>query len=376
MGPAGRTGRAKTPDVPLGAKATRRKYENSSTRCRGESRVLHTCLLGYRGTPLRLVIPHSPVGTRRRICDLLFRRSRKERQKCPKSARVSGSGRTRRRPFSSTSRSCGILRIDHIQRSPAAWPGGAAGDVILISFSWPAKVSRRSTAERQPITALPLQSRCSVPIKPRSIGCGQRSPPTAGRRSCAAGYATDGDFPGRSCRTILPRLLADPDPAVSARVFAAMQGMVKLDAVALERAAESLKRLLREGRDQRPNDRNGRKTAAADRSFLCPVSTHCSGCEEASGLAPEPPDPPSADGTARGGGTAGGGGAGRVGHAVACVGGTGEDAFDEGKTTAGELQQRHDTVALVEEGRRRRTGASGARRQGDGADGCRLRCAR
>jgi predicted 3-demethylubiquinone-9 3-methyltransferase (glyoxalase superfamily) len=36
---------------------------------------------------------------------------------------------------------------------------------------------------------------------------------------------------------VLPRLLADPDPAVSARVFAAMQGMVKLDAVALERAA-------------------------------------------------------------------------------------------------------------------------------------------
>jgi hypothetical protein len=36
---------------------------------------------------------------------------------------------------------------------------------------------------------------------------------------------------------MLPRLLADPDPAVASRVFLAMQGMVKLDVAALERAA-------------------------------------------------------------------------------------------------------------------------------------------
>ena len=36
---------------------------------------------------------------------------------------------------------------------------------------------------------------------------------------------------------ILPRLLADPDPTVSGRVFAAMIKMVKLDIAALERAA-------------------------------------------------------------------------------------------------------------------------------------------
>jgi len=35
----------------------------------------------------------------------------------------------------------------------------------------------------------------------------------------------------------LPRLLADPDPNVSARVFAAMSKMIKLDIAALERAA-------------------------------------------------------------------------------------------------------------------------------------------
>ena len=36
---------------------------------------------------------------------------------------------------------------------------------------------------------------------------------------------------------ILPRLMADPDPAVSGRVFAAMTKMVKLDVAAIERAA-------------------------------------------------------------------------------------------------------------------------------------------
>ncbi len=35
----------------------------------------------------------------------------------------------------------------------------------------------------------------------------------------------------------MPRLLADPDPAVAARAFAAMRTMVKLDIAALERAA-------------------------------------------------------------------------------------------------------------------------------------------
>lgn len=36
---------------------------------------------------------------------------------------------------------------------------------------------------------------------------------------------------------VMLRRLADPDPDVAARVFTAMQGMVKLDVAAIERAA-------------------------------------------------------------------------------------------------------------------------------------------
>ena len=43
-------------------------------------------------------------------------------------------------------------------------------------------------------------------------------------------------MPWQIVPAILPRLLADPDPRVAARVFAAMAEMIKLDVSALERA--------------------------------------------------------------------------------------------------------------------------------------------
>ena len=59
-----------------------------------------------------------------------------------------------------------------------------------------------------------------------------------GGAAIACGWLRDRwGVPWQVVPEILPRLLADPDPAVSARVFQAMQGMVKLDVAALKRAA-------------------------------------------------------------------------------------------------------------------------------------------
>ncbi len=72
--------------------------------------------------------------------------------------------------------------IEHVQRSPGPWPGGKAGDTIVIDF----------TLGEQAFQALNGGS----------------------------------------------RVLAHEDRAVAARVFAAMTGMVKIDVAALERAAK------------------------------------------------------------------------------------------------------------------------------------------
>lgn len=68
----------------------------------------------------------------------------------------------------------------------------------------------------------------------------------------------------------LPRLLADPDPALAARVFVAMQGMVKLDLAALERAAVGG---MRRGLAGRTNVGNAPIAAVQDTSVSAPERT-------------------------------------------------------------------------------------------------------
>src|SRR4051812_25832877 len=83
--------------------------------------------------------------------------------------------------------------LEHIQRAPSAWPGGEAGDVILVTFNL-AGQSFQALNGGTPAdygTAASISVRCAR-IRRRSIGCGQPSPPTAGRKSCAAGFATGG----------------------------------------------------------------------------------------------------------------------------------------------------------------------------------------
>ena len=127
--------------------------------------------------------------------------------------------------------------IEHVQHSPGDWPGGAAGEVILVSF----------TLAGQRFQALnggtPAQYGTAASI---SVAC----PDQAEVDRLWAALTADGGaeimcgwlrdrwgvrwqiFP-----EVLPRLLADPDKGVAGRVFTAMTKMVKLDVAALERAA-------------------------------------------------------------------------------------------------------------------------------------------
>jgi predicted 3-demethylubiquinone-9 3-methyltransferase (glyoxalase superfamily) len=127
--------------------------------------------------------------------------------------------------------------LDHILRAPGNWPGGEVGDVILLAF----------TLGGQSFQALnggaPASYGNAASI---SVSCADQAEvdrlwaalTTDGGSEIMCGWLRDRwGVPWQIVPEILPPLLADPDPAVSARVFAAMTQMVRLDVAALERAA-------------------------------------------------------------------------------------------------------------------------------------------
>jgi predicted 3-demethylubiquinone-9 3-methyltransferase (glyoxalase superfamily) len=128
-------------------------------------------------------------------------------------------------------------RIDRLQRSPASWPGGEAGDIILISFRLGGQ-SFQALNGGAPIdygTAASISVQCADQTEVDRLWAALTAD---GGSEIMCGWLRDRwGIPWQIVPEVLPLLLADPDPAISARVFAAMQGMVKLDAAALERAA-------------------------------------------------------------------------------------------------------------------------------------------
>jgi predicted 3-demethylubiquinone-9 3-methyltransferase (glyoxalase superfamily) len=127
--------------------------------------------------------------------------------------------------------------IDHIQRSPAAWPGGEAGDVILVTFTLGGQSFQalNGGAPANYGTAASISVSCAGQTEVDRMWAALTA---NGGSEIVCGWLRDKwGVPWQIVPDILPRLLADPDAAVSARVFAAMTEMVKLDVAALERAA-------------------------------------------------------------------------------------------------------------------------------------------
>jgi predicted 3-demethylubiquinone-9 3-methyltransferase (glyoxalase superfamily) len=123
------------------------------------------------------------------------------------------------------------------QRSPAAWPGGEAGDVLLISFRLGGQ-SFQALNGGAPETYGVAASISVLCADQTEIDRLWSALTADGGSDIMCGWLRDRwGVPWQIVPEALPGLLADPDPAVSARVFAAMQRMVKLDIAALERAA-------------------------------------------------------------------------------------------------------------------------------------------
>jgi predicted 3-demethylubiquinone-9 3-methyltransferase (glyoxalase superfamily) len=125
----------------------------------------------------------------------------------------------------------------HIQRAPAAWPGGAAGDVLVIDFKLAGQnfMALNGGTHAEYGTAASISVRCEDQSETDRLWAALTAD---GGAAMMCGWLRDRwGIPWQITPEILPRLLASPDPAVAARVFAAMTRMVKLDAAALERAA-------------------------------------------------------------------------------------------------------------------------------------------
>lgn len=127
--------------------------------------------------------------------------------------------------------------LRHVQRSPARWPGGEAGEVILVEFTLGGQQFRALNGG----TPASYGTAASISVECPDQAAVDRlwTALTAdGGAEIMCGWLRDRwGVPWQVFPACLPRFLNDPDPGVAARVFAAMSSMVKLDVAALERAA-------------------------------------------------------------------------------------------------------------------------------------------
>ncbi|TNC16161.1 VOC family protein [Methylobacterium terricola] len=128
-------------------------------------------------------------------------------------------------------------RLGRILRAPGPWPGGQPGDAILVEFT----LGGQSFQALNGGTPADYGNAASI-----AVSCPDQAAVdrlwdgllAEGGTEIQCGWLRDRwGVPWQIVPEILPRLIADPDSAVAARVFAAMQDMVRLDVAALERAA-------------------------------------------------------------------------------------------------------------------------------------------
>jgi predicted 3-demethylubiquinone-9 3-methyltransferase (glyoxalase superfamily) len=125
--------------------------------------------------------------------------------------------------------------IDRVQRSPVDWPGGKAGEAVMIVFT----LAGRSYQALNGGPNYRLSPACSL-----SVTCEDQAEVdrlwaalTDGGREVQCGWLEDRY--GLSWQIVpqaLVEMMASDDAAAAGRAFVAMLGMVKLDIAALQRA--------------------------------------------------------------------------------------------------------------------------------------------
>jgi predicted 3-demethylubiquinone-9 3-methyltransferase (glyoxalase superfamily) len=129
-------------------------------------------------------------------------------------------------------------RVDKVQRAPADYPSGSAGDVLVVEFTLAGQsfMGLNGGPEFHFTEAVSFSIQCEDQAEVDRLW---ETLTADGGQPVQCSWLKD-KF-GLSWQIVpkrLPELLGDPDPARAKRAFEAMMTMVKIDVAELERAAD------------------------------------------------------------------------------------------------------------------------------------------
>jgi predicted 3-demethylubiquinone-9 3-methyltransferase (glyoxalase superfamily) len=129
-------------------------------------------------------------------------------------------------------------RIDKVVRSPADYPAGNAGDVLMVEFTLAGQSFLAMNGGPGPVftDATSFIINCDDQAEVDRLW---DTLTAEGGTPVACGWLKDRyGLPWQITPTELPKLIAGPDPEKARRAMEAMMGMVKLDIAELRRAYE------------------------------------------------------------------------------------------------------------------------------------------
>ena len=128
-------------------------------------------------------------------------------------------------------------RIDHVQRAPLDYPGGAAGSVLVVEFTLAGRPFQAMNGGPGVPFTMAMSLSIDVPDQAEVDRLWNAFIAEGGVPSQCAWLTDRWGLSWQVVPAALPALLASPDRAAATRVMQAMMGMTKIDVAALEEAA-------------------------------------------------------------------------------------------------------------------------------------------